>query len=87
MRRILGTQVDSKERLHQDVMAAIFLDHVEVPITRQGFAQICTALQRKCSARHTIECMLFCRGQKMDASASFDYDRMLTYLHKEFHGM
>ena len=68
-------------------MAAIFLDHIPVPITRQGFVQICAALQRKCSKRHAIECMLVCRGELMDNSANFDYDKMLTYLYKEFRGM
>lgn len=68
------------DKLSEEVEAICQKHKILVPFTRKDFVKIVRLLGKQASQRHEIECILVCRGPKMDQSNEFSYEKFLEYL-------
>ena len=70
------------DKLSEEVEAIAAKRRLKVPFTRADFRIIVNALGKQVTMRHEIECILLCRGKKMEESQHFSYEKFLEYLVK-----
>lgn len=67
----------------QQVNKAIKNQKLTLPVSKDGFMEICKSLNMHCSERLAYEGLIFCRGKLADNGPpeDFDFDRMIGFLH------
>jgi hypothetical protein len=72
------------EQLKTAVLKACKVNGIKFPITRQGYIDICKALNFHATTHQAIEAILESRGRLMEEAPpdNFDFNKMLEFMNR-----